>query len=131
MDFIQRYGTALSAIGAAIAFMWSIIQFLAVRSREARHREYQTFHELIKTLVAGNASSAAPFIDQQAAALFELRNYPRYFPFVRRTLFVLKETWAGAHVRLVEEIDLTVSYIDHHEANWYRRLNRRLFSSQW
>lgn len=125
MNYIKEYGTALSSIGAAIAFAWTIFQWLAVRAREARNREYQTFHELMKALVAGSTpGTALPYVDQQAAALFELRNYPRYFPYLRRTLDGLQASWASGHPRVLEELKLTKEYIDTHEGRWYRRLRR-------
>lgn len=125
MDFIQRYGTALSSIGAAIAFLWTVFQWLAVRSREAKHREYQTFHELLKTLVNGyQPGTVLSQIDERAAVLYELRNYPRYFPYLRRTIATLQLKWSTAEPRLVEELYLTKKYIEEYEKHWYRSLYR-------
>lgn len=130
MEFIRQYGPALGSIGAAIAFAWTVFQWLAVRSREARNREYQTFHELIKTLVTGNVGPGEkPFIDQQAAALFELRNYPRYFPFLQRTITGLGAGWGPEiHQRLREEIALTSANIEKHESRIDRKLRRQLLN---
>jgi hypothetical protein len=42
---------SLSAIGAFATFAWSAYQFLDVRARDSREREFQAYHKLIKELV--------------------------------------------------------------------------------
>lgn len=56
--------------------------------------------------------------DRQAAVIFELRHFPRYFDFTERMLLRLKKKWTNeqpphAHVgMLIEEVDLTLKYIE-------------------
>ncbi len=90
LALLTKYGTAFSAIGAAVAFVWSVIQFLSVRARVARAREFETFHRLIKELVEPPSEGVGLYIDRQCAVLFEIRFFPRYFPFTLRTLLALK-----------------------------------------
>jgi len=86
LEIITQYGTAFSAIAAVISFTWSVVQFVLVRASEARFRQFETFHKLIKELteVAPNTNNY-----RQLAVLFELRFYPRYYPI---TLRILKST---------------------------------------
>jgi hypothetical protein len=40
-------GVSVGAVGAAIAFVVSIFQFLSVRKRESREREFEKYHWLV------------------------------------------------------------------------------------
>jgi len=42
---------ALSILGAAVAFVWSTYQPVTQRQAEAREREFQAFHRLVRDLV--------------------------------------------------------------------------------
>jgi hypothetical protein len=52
-------------------------------------------------------------IDHQAATIFELRHFPRYYEFTARMLPRLREDWLpqAKAKRLIEEIDLTLAFI--------------------
>jgi hypothetical protein len=130
---LTTYGPALSAVGAAVAFVWSVFQFFSVRAREARAREFETFHRLIKELVEPPAEGASLYIDRQCAVLYELRFFPRYYPFTRRTLQGLKTKWSltAAHFpRILEEFDITLKIIDARTNSVLSRSRRGLhFSS--
>jgi len=129
LRLLTTYGTALGAIGAAVAFVWSVFQFFSVRARDARAREFETFHRLIKELVEPPKEGASLYIDRQCAVLYELRFFPRYFPFTRRTLVGLKTKWsltASHFPRILEEIDITLNVIDGRSNSVFRRIGRRL-----
>lgn len=106
---------ALSILGAAIAFIWSIVQFILVRKRDAQHREFEIYHRLIKELVSPDPDSKVVWIDRQTAVLFELRRFQRCHEHTLRTLNSLKEKWSSdpefKFKRLLEELDLTTQYI--------------------
>lgn len=126
---ITTHGTALGTIGAAIAFAWSVFQFFSVRAREARAREFETFHRLIKELVEPPEEGASLYIDRQCAVLYELRFFPRYYPFTRRTILGLKAKWslsAADFPRLLEELDITLNIIDSRANSVFRRVGRAL-----
>jgi hypothetical protein len=102
----------VGAVGAAIAFTFSVVQFVIVRSRESRDREFEKYHALIEQLVSPGEKGVM-FLDRQIAMLFELRHFPRYFECTQRILLGLRETWGGNEKwsRLIQEIDLTLAYI--------------------
>jgi hypothetical protein len=83
----------LSILGSALAFMWSTYQQIAQRKAEAREREFQNFHKLVKELVSPDSESGTTWIDRQAAVAFELRHFPRYYEFTERMLLGLKKGW--------------------------------------
>ena len=106
---------ALSALGAAIAFAWSVIQFILVRGREQRLQEFEAYHRLIKELVQPDPTSQAPWIDRQVAVVFELRHFKRYYPVTGRILNHLRQIFSEdpncKWQYLINEIDLTLQHI--------------------
>jgi hypothetical protein len=105
-------GLSVGAVGAAIAFVVSLFQFLSVRQRESREREFDKYHLLIEHLVSPDERGKM-FLDRQIAVIFELRHFPRYYECSERILVGLKEAWGGGteFSRLLREIDLTLEYI--------------------
>lgn len=91
LAMLATNAAALSAVGAAIAFVWSIVQFVLVRKRDQEHREFEIYHRLIKELVAPDPESKVAWIDRQTAVLFELRRFKRYHEHILRTLLGLRE----------------------------------------
>lgn len=115
LSLINKYGHAFSEIGAVIAFAWSVWQFFSVRSRDARSRDFENFHRLVKDLVEPPSNGASPYIDRQCAVIFELRFFPRYYPFTLRMLHGLKRNWQlseDKYPRLLEEIEITINFIE-------------------
>jgi hypothetical protein len=104
---------ALSILGAAIAFIWSTTQQVTQRKAEAREREFQAFHKLVRDFVAPHEPGAAQGMDAQAAIIFELRHFPRYYGFTQRLLVRVKKQFSvdPRSSDLIEEIDLTLKYI--------------------
>lgn len=107
--------TAISAIGAAITFIWSAIQFILVRRRDQQTQEFETYHRLIKELVQPDPVSQFAWIDRQVAVLFELKNFPRYYPVTERILNNLRGKFKTdpefKWPYLINEIDLTLQHI--------------------
>lgn len=105
----------LSIIGAVLAFIWPVIQFVVTRRRDLQFREFETYHRLIKELVSPDPQDKVLWIDRQTAIVFELRHFPRYFPLSARTLHGLRSKWtadpAFKYPRLIEEIDLTLEFL--------------------
>jgi len=129
LELFSKYGTTFSAIGAAVAFVWSVFQFFSVRAREARARDFETFHRLIKELVEPPSKGASLYIDRQCAVLFELRFFPRYFPFTLRTLLALKRKWkesAAQYPRILEELDITIRFIEMRSNTAFQRIAKKL-----
>lgn len=106
----------LSILGAAVAVVVSKTQEF-IRSRtEGRERDFQAFHRLVRELVSPDKPGEVMHIDRQAAVVFELRHFPRYYDLTRRMLAGLRQAWSadpeGPFPRLINEIDLTLEYIN-------------------
>ena len=114
-EFIKVYGTQLSAVGAAIAFIFAMYKFQAERSASQFWKEFEAYHKLIKELVQPPSESEGLYIDRQTAILYELKFYKRYYPHTLRMLEALKQKWVAVpnqFPRLLEEMDLTIEHIE-------------------
>src|SRR5262245_60977795 len=115
LRLLHDYGPALSALAALAVFLWSVVQFFLVRRRDSENRDFEAYHRLIKELVQPDADTAEIFMDRQAAVVFELRHFPKYYPISLRTLRHLRDSWKrpdGARTRILEEIELTIQFLE-------------------
>ena len=105
----------MSAIGAALAFIFGIYKFQVERKTTFFWKEFEVFHKLVKELVEPPSEQGAMYVDRQAAVMFELRNFKRYYPYSLRMLKGLREKWTAVpnqFPRLIEELDLTIKHIE-------------------
>lgn len=113
-EFIKLYGTQLSAIGAAFAFIFGVYKFQAERKTTLFWKEFEVYHKLVKELVEPPSENGALYVDRQAAVIFELRNFKRYYPYTFRMLEGLQTKWAAVpnqFPRLLNELELTIAHI--------------------
>ena len=106
---------ALSIFGAAVAFVVSTWQQVSQRRSEAAERQFQAFHDIVEKVVSPAPTEGLFYVDRQAAVVFELRHFPRYYDYTERMLARLRKKWVAeaqphSHV-LIEEIDLTLKHI--------------------
>jgi hypothetical protein len=118
--WLSSHGVSLTGVGAAVAFVFSVYQFLSVRKRESRQKEFDQYHSLIEKLVSPRQGQGQMFLDQQIAVVFELRNFPRYFELTERMLAGLHNSWLQTpgwvnYDRLIQELGLTLQYIRNYE----------------
>ena len=125
LELVTKYGGVFSAIGAAIAFVWSIVQFFSVRAHEARIREFETFHKLIKEITEPQNTNNY----RQIAALFELRFFPRYYPITLRILKLTTEHARGlpnTNPELMNEVNILIGFIEHRSNTAFQRIAKKL-----
>ena len=115
IGILTSNAAVLSILGAAVTFGWSIIQFILTRRKDQQAREFETYHRLIRELVAPDPDTKELWLDRQIAIVFELRHFPRYYEVTMRILGGLQEKWQSdpesKWPRLINEVDLTVTYI--------------------
>src|SRR5260370_37470103 len=111
VTWLFAHGVSAAGVGTAIAFVFSVFQFLSVRKRESREREFDKYHLLIERLVSPG-EKGGPLLDRQLAVGFELRHFPRYYECTERVLSGLRQEWLyeKGTQRLIQEIDLTLKY---------------------
>jgi hypothetical protein len=115
LEFIRLYGAQLSAIGSAAIFLFGVYKYLTERRETHYWKEFEVFHRLVRELVEPPSEGQALFVDRQSAILFELRNFKRYYPYSLRMLKGLRLKWSAIpneFVRLIEELDLTVAFLE-------------------
>lgn len=101
LQFLKEYGSQLSAIGAASTVMIGGYKYIVERKEAHFWKEFEVYHKLVKELVEPSQSGGAMYIDRQAAIIFELRNFKRYYPYSLRMLNALKSTWSKAPVNFL------------------------------
>jgi hypothetical protein len=113
LSIFKDYGIQLSVVGAAITFVFSVYKFQAERKAAHFWKEFEVYHKLVKELVEPTEKDNPMFIDRQAAIIYELRNFKRYYPYSLRMLRGLRQQWTSLQVpRLLEELDLTIVFLE-------------------
>ena len=115
LEFLKTYGSQISAIGAAIAFIFALYKYQSERRTTLFWKEFEVYHKLVKELVQPPKEEGALYIDRQTAVMYEMRNFKRYYPFTLRMLKGLKEKWGAVpdqFPRLMEELELTINHIE-------------------
>lgn len=111
---------------AVIVITLTAVRFVYEKYFERKRADYEVYHKIIEELVGakkdgndkpnnleeGEQRKKGPLLDCQIANIFELRHYPRYYPVTKRILIGLKEYWSKSDNRLIEEINLTLNFID-------------------
>lgn len=121
LEFVRLYGSQLSAIGAALVFLFGGYKYLRDRRDAHYWKEFEVFHKLIRELVEPSGADQVMYTDRQAAILFELRNFKRYYPYSLRMLYGLRAKWGAVsdqYPRLLEELELTIAYLK--PKGWFR-----------
>lgn len=102
----------ISLFGIVLPF-W---QFVSTKKQEQRQINFKKFHEDIVAKLSNQDGETG--LDQQVAVVFELRNFPEYFPVSLRILKDLQINWMEKNKtsnndlgRLIEEADETINYI--------------------
>jgi len=115
LEFLRQYGSQFSALGAAMAFMFGAYTFQAERRAPFLWKECEVYHKLEKELVEPPSGGGAMYVDRQAAIIFEMRNFKRYYPYTLRMLKGLREEWvavANQFPRLLDERTMTIDLIE-------------------
>ncbi|KAA8702869.1 MULTISPECIES: hypothetical protein [Pseudomonas] len=117
----------LGMFGAAVTFMWGVGRYVFEKGREARLREFETYHGLIRDLVKPQDLGDIMYVDRQCAVIFELRFYPRYDPQTLRMLshLLTNDAWVK-HSRLRSELTVGASFLEKRIKSLRMRLLRKL-----
>lgn len=117
----KEYGSQLSAVGAAVVFIFGVYKFQAERKASHYWKEFEVYHTLVKELVEC-PSGGALYVDRQAAIMYELRNFKRYYPYSLRMLRGLRKKWVDVQFpRLIEEMDITIEFLEKRSKRWSDR----------
>lgn len=112
-----NYTVVISVVTGAFSIVWTVYQYIDTKRREQNLKEFENYHKLIKELVQPETTQKGEGImysDRQAAIVYELRHFKRYYPFSYRTLLGLKEEWSKGdeqYPRLLDELERAIDFL--------------------
>lgn len=122
---------ALAFLLALVVAGSALYHYISIKRTEERARRFSSYHELVEAL-NGNGAGGAPFVDRQITVVFEMRNFPEYYPVTIRLLERSLERWRklksatlftstlpgsiSVPNTLIDEALLTIKYIKRKQA---------------
>ena len=75
---MNAYLPYLTALGAVIAFLFSVYQYVGTMRVSEKNKRFEQFHRVFEW-VGGRSVEGGPLVDtQQAMAVYELSEFPEY-----------------------------------------------------
>lgn len=113
IKLLNSYSGAVTVISVIVGGFWTILKF----KEYLKDKRFKTYHELIDELVNEQRQPDRHIkLDRQIAIVYELRNYSNYYPVSKRILNGVRKDWESTNSRILEEIDLTLEFIN---SNWF------------
>ena len=106
-------------LGIVVSFLGIIVplyQYLSAKRREQIQKNFEKFHEMLIKKIANQDEKSG--LDEQVAVIFDLKNFPEYYPVTKRLLKKQINRWEGLlkdkpHMSwLIDEAKETINYID-------------------
>jgi hypothetical protein len=104
-------------LGIMVSFLTVIIpftSFILAKNKEQKQVAFEMFH---KDLITGFVNQDKTIgLDQQIAIIYEMRNYPQYYPVIKRILHALLDHAKGnlklrpELIRVIDEAEKTIRY---------------------
>lgn len=127
-EWLKEYNGTVAVFVSLITGGFALYHYIAIKKSEDAARRFTTYHKMIQDLNIGE-DGEAQYIDRQIAIVFEMRNFPDYYPATLRILKRSLPRWrlfAQTHPNpfspnlLAEEAELTIRHIT-------RKLNERSY----
>lgn len=115
ISFLNTNVAGLTLLITLIVGIYKFWQFVNIKRENARQRDFENYHNLIKRLVVDREDSdGRPFIDVQIASVFELKNFVRYYPATKIILERTKNRLKNKPEQkdLITELERTIEFID-------------------
>lgn len=109
LENLPQISAGITVISIIFGGFWAVLQF----RQQVKDKRFSTYHDLVEKLVnPGKSPDGNLYLDQQIGVIYELRNYPNYFPVSVRMLKGLRgnDFWQK-HYRILSEIDLSIEYM--------------------
>ncbi len=84
-ELIHQYNGSIAVLVAVLVAASGFFHYLSTRRAEEKGKQYDRYHQLLQDLNTGEGGSK-PFVDRQVAVVYELRNFPEYWPVTLRIL---------------------------------------------
>ncbi len=114
LNFLNSSSPVISVVALITGGFWASLKF-----REyLKDKRFKTYHELINELVNEQRNPDRVIkLDRQIAIVYELRNFPNYYPLSTRILNDLRQQWTGP--RILKEMDLSLKFM---QSNYFCRI---------
>jgi hypothetical protein len=123
LAFVSQNLPVLTALAGVFAAALAALRYFMERSRDARWKEFETYHKMVKDLVEPEDKDGAMRIDRQCALIYEFRFFRRYFPQTLRMFKALKDhTGSWKHDRLQAELGAGIDAINSETSSWRMKL---------
>lgn len=126
-EWVKEYNGTLAIFVSLITGGLALFHYINIKRAEEKARRFSDYHKLIEDL-NGKEGGEAPYIDRQMTVVYELRQFPGYYPVTLRILKRSLPHWEklkqegqalakekGTYERLnllCDEAKLTIKYID-------------------
>jgi predicted negative regulator of RcsB-dependent stress response len=112
LQIIKENEFIFASLAGIATFIWAVYRYLDTRKREQDLKEFENYHKLIKQLFKTDTKGKS-IIDEMTVAIYELRNFKRYYSFSYRVLVGMKQRNVDKDCpRLKEELDLTIKFLE-------------------
>lgn len=127
-EWLSVNNGVLGFILAAVVAGCGLYHYISIKRSEERGRRFSSYHELVEAL-NGDGKGGAPYIDRQITVVYEMRNFPEYYPVTLRLLKRAITRWRkldmdaiyankwlfkqrAGNTSLIEEAELSIKYIE-------------------
>ena len=110
MFWLAEHQASIAIVLSLAAFLSQFIQFIITHNSDAKNRQFEAYHRLIKELVKPEDGST--YVDRQCAAIFELVRFKQCRALTIRILSGLREDWqhrGNLHARVAAELDIALT----------------------
>jgi hypothetical protein len=123
--------------GLVISFLALVVplwQYINSKKKEQRLNNFTLFHGKVIKVISNMDSSAGIGLYDQIAGIWELRNFPEYYPVIKRLLeFCIKKWERELNEKphfdaLIQEAKITLEYINR---NFVSRFCIKLHDRYW
>jgi hypothetical protein len=121
--FVSTNLAVLTALAGVLTAMMAALRYFMERAKDARWKEFDTYHKMVKDFVQAEDKDSAMMIDRQCALIYEFRFFRRYYPQTLRMFRFLK-AYSGSwqHERIQAELEAGINAIDSEISSWRMRL---------
>lgn len=119
-EWLKEYNGTVAVLISLITGGFALYHYISIKRSEEEARRFSTYHNLIQDLNIGKDKDAQ-YVDRQMAIIFELRNFPEYYPVTLRILNRSLPRWRAFAITgssplspylVPEEVVLTIKYIN-------------------
>ncbi len=125
IDLIQQNKEFIAILISFLTLIVPFTSFLITKNREQKQLNFEKFHRDLMKGLSNLDKKNIIGLEQQIAIIYEFRNYPKYYPVIRRILFFEIKRWKKDlkekphFAEIINEANETISFT---KKNYIKRL---------